>query len=295
MQQEEKNIIKQILTSPELNQIINYDEVQYNIAESILLSSIETTFYSTTSKLAFISAMNQDEISPEEFLENLTDDFTEIIDELKEEEESIERIRKLELFKKIFAIYYNAIQAAIGINTEVVNVLIQKLKPEAIIPEYNNLTDSGCDVFAIEDYEIGPGETYICGTGLRVQLPHGYGLAIRPRSGISSKTGIRVANAPATIDQDYRGEIGIILHNINTEKSYTIEKGMKVAQLILEKVPKINWVEVDEISTETGRGINGFGASGGNILEVINEFGMNNEDIIKLLEDDEEVEIKNED
>ena len=96
---------------------------------------------------------------------------------------------------------------------------------------------------------------------LAFEIPDGYELQVRPRSGLSAKTKLRVSNSPGTIDSDYRGEVCIILDNISSEESYTINKGERIAQGIISKVEKITFEEVEELS-ETERGEAGFGSTG---------------------------------
>lgn len=144
---------------------------------------------------------------------------------------------------------------------ERITVEIQKLSDTAKLPEYAHPTDAGADVFSSEDVTIAAGETKIIKTGLKVAIPVGYEIQVRPRSGLSAKTGIRVANAPGTIDSAYRGEVGIILHN-TADTPYEVKTGDKIAQLIISPVPMIRWKEVATISDDTERSTGGFGSSG---------------------------------
>lgn len=141
----------------------------------------------------------------------------------------------------------------------IIKVKITKLNPDAVIPKYAHPTDAGADVCAIEETIIEPNETKIVKTGLAVAIPSGYEIQVRPRSGLSLKTGLRVANAPGTIDSDYRGEVGVIMQNVSSEP-YTIEKGAKIAQFVISEVPMIGWDEVDELNT-TERGEGGYGST----------------------------------
>lgn len=146
-----------------------------------------------------------------------------------------------------------------------VTVKITKLNPDAIIPEYAHPTDAGCDVCAVEEVKIMPQETAIVKTGIAIAIPAGYEVQVRPRSGLSYKTKLRIANAPGTIDADYRGEVGIIVHNTG-DVPYVVEKGMKIAQLLIAPTPKINWVEVESVEAlgSTERGAGGYGSTGVN-------------------------------
>jgi dUTP pyrophosphatase len=115
-------------------------------------------------------------------------------------------------------------------------------------------------VFANETVTLNGGDTVIVKTGIKVAIPIGYEIQIRPRSGLSYKTGLRVANAPGTIDSDYRGEVGVIMYNTSDE-NITIFKGDKIAQMVLSEVPMIKWNEVESLD-ETERGEGGFGSTG---------------------------------
>ena len=130
------------------------------------------------------------------------------------------------------------------------------------LPEYALVGDSGMDLRSDEDdiVIILPGERTLIKTGLFVQLPDGYEFQIRPKSGMALKYGITVLNTPGSIDANYRGEIGVILHNAS-DRDYAISPGDKVAQMVLQKVPKVEWEEVEELS-ETNRGDGGYGHTG---------------------------------
>lgn len=130
------------------------------------------------------------------------------------------------------------------------------------LPGYETIASAGMDLRANIDTPVTmqPLERAIIKTGLFIELPIGYEAQIRPRSGLAAKKGITVANAPGTIDADYRGEIGIILVNLSNE-AYTIENGERIAQMIIAKHERAVWEEVSELS-ETERGAGGFGSTG---------------------------------
>lgn len=130
-------------------------------------------------------------------------------------------------------------------------------------PEYAKYGDAGMDIRASEPVCVYPGETRIIKTGLFVAIPMGYELQVRPRSGMSAKTNIRIANTPGTIDSNYRGEIGIIVDNTGNDE-YVISTGDRIAQLVLNKVPTIRWLPVENMEAlgETNRGAGGFGSTG---------------------------------
>ena len=125
-------------------------------------------------------------------------------------------------------------------------IKIQKIHPDAQLPVYAHETDAGADIFAIEDTTIQPGATMLVRTGLKAIIPPGWMLSARPRGGNSLKTKMRIANSPGTIDANYTDELLILCDNIGTEP-LIIKKGTRPAQILLEKVYKASFVEVDDI------------------------------------------------
>lgn len=182
-----------------------------------------------------------------------------------------------------------------------VDVKVKKLHPDAVIPKYSHLNDAGFDLVAVEDVIIQPGETKKVPIGLAFAIPPGYELQIRPRSGISSKTKLRISNAPGTVDAGYRGEVCVLVDNIaqmepsgvtgdtilfdatfllttidgkttdyepevGAEESYfkptyIVRKGDRIAQGVIAPVYQARFEEVDELD-KTERGTGGFGSSG---------------------------------
>lgn len=135
-------------------------------------------------------------------------------------------------------------------------------KSNHALPNYETIASAGMDLRAnlSEARVLKPLERSIVGTGLFIELPIGYEAQVRPRSGLAAKKGITVLNTPGTIDADYRGEIGVILVNLSNE-DFTIENGERIAQLIISKHERAEWIEVNELS-ETSRGAGGFGSTG---------------------------------
>lgn len=130
------------------------------------------------------------------------------------------------------------------------------------LPNYETIASAGMDLRAniSEAITLKPLERTIVKTGLFIELPIGYEAQVRPRSGLAAKKGISVLNAPGTVDADYRGEIGVILVNLSNE-DFTIENGERVAQLVISKHERAEWLEVETLS-ETSRGAGGFGSTG---------------------------------
>ena len=149
-------------------------------------------------------------------------------------------------------------------SAERVRVRIQRL-PHATdlpLPSYASVGAAGLDVRAAVEstIELAPREIVRIPTGLKVEVPAGFELQIRPRSGLAARHGVTLANAPATIDSDYRGEVLVALIN-HGAAPFTVERGARIAQLILARVPVVEWDEVAELS-ETTRGAGGFGHTG---------------------------------
>ncbi len=135
-------------------------------------------------------------------------------------------------------------------------------KSQHPLPHYETIASAGMDLRADlqESIILQPLERTLVKTGLFIELPIGYEAQVRPRSGLAFKKGITVLNSPGTVDADYRGEIGVILVNLSNEV-FTIENGERIAQLIIAKHERAQWIEVHELS-ETTRGEGGFGSTG---------------------------------
>lgn len=129
------------------------------------------------------------------------------------------------------------------------------------LPRYATDGAAGMDVLSAEDLMLAPGARHAVATGLAVAIPRGYEIQVRPRSGLALKHGIGVPNTPGTIDSDYRGELKVILINHGAEP-FVIQRGDRVAQLVLAPVTLAQWAEVAELD-ETSRGTGGFGSTGG--------------------------------
>jgi dUTP pyrophosphatase len=139
-----------------------------------------------------------------------------------------------------------------------------ELNHEHGLPVYANPGDSGMDIRANAAMTLQPKETKLIPTGIYVGIPDGYEIQVRPRSGLSLKTKLRVANAPGTLDSCFRGEVCIILENTHSSVESHITKGERIAQIVLQEVPKIEWVQVnskDDLG-DTIRGDGGFGSTG---------------------------------
>lgn len=148
--------------------------------------------------------------------------------------------------------------------TNDITVRIQRL-PHAEglpLPSYETEGAAGMDVRAAidEPLSLAPGAITLVPTGLAIEVPPGFEMQVRPRSGLAAKHGITLPNSPATIDSDYRGEVRVIVQNLGTEP-FLIERGLRIGQFVLQRVPRVVWSEVETLSA-TDRGAGGFGHTG---------------------------------
>ena len=139
-------------------------------------------------------------------------------------------------------------------------VTFKKIRPDAVIPSYAHPGDAGLNVCACESTTLQPGERRLVKTGLVMELPRGTEAQMRPRSGLALKHGVTLLNTPGTIDEGYRGELGIILVNLGQEP-FTVAPGMRIAQMVIAPVLRVVCAEVDDVS-DTARGEGGFGSTG---------------------------------
>ena len=139
---------------------------------------------------------------------------------------------------------------------------IQRLRPDAQLPKYMSDGAAGMDLAASLDTEvtIAPGQRALFGTGLAIALPRGFEAQVRPRSGLAAKHGVTVLNAPGTIDEDYRGEIKVILIN-HGDEPFVVKSGERIAQMVIAPVARVTPVEADSLDGST-RGAGGFGHTG---------------------------------
>jgi dUTP pyrophosphatase len=138
---------------------------------------------------------------------------------------------------------------------------IQRLRADAVLPERAYHGDAGLDLAACERVELAPGERAVVGTGLAVAIPDGYAGFVQPRSGLADRHGISIVNAPGLIDSGYRGELKVILLNTDSTHPFVVEPGMRIAQLVVLEVPELELAETDELPA-TERGVRGHGSSG---------------------------------
>ena len=141
-----------------------------------------------------------------------------------------------------------------------IEVAVQRLREDAVLPSQAYDGDAGLDLAACEGAVLEPGARATIGTGVAVEIPEGYAGFVQPRSGLASRHGIGVVNSPGLVDSGYRGEIRVVLLNTDTTTPFTVEPGMRIAQLVVAPVATIRLVEVSEL-TVSARGERGFGSS----------------------------------
>lgn len=142
-----------------------------------------------------------------------------------------------------------------------VQVLITRLDPELPLPRYAKGGDAGADIVSRIDITLAPGERALVPTGIAIALPDGYVALVHPRSGLAIKYGVTMVNAPGTVDAGYRGELQIILINHDKSESVSFKRGDRIAQLVIQKVERAEFVEVRDLPG-SGRGAGGFGSTG---------------------------------
>ena len=261
----------------ELGTLLAMPEEYFAILAPTFLAELEKGLHNVNDQMIMVQSMNLAGLKAENVREQYEAIYTEIDAQMSE----VLSRQKRDFLKQMLAITYNALAEAEGVAKKNILIPIEYCHSNAKMPTYAHLTDSGMDVYALEDITIAPGETKLIPTGLKVAIPAGYELQVRPKSGRCLKTKLRIANTPGTIDAGYRDEIGIIVDNIEPfikeakmdengrlyevlfGSSYTIGKGEKFAQLVLCEVPKAVFYQVEHVSTIDNDGRNGgFGSTG---------------------------------
>ena len=248
--------------------------------EPIFIDELQKSFNNISDKLLLTQTLNASGVK----VEDLQDSYLKINEEIDGQLRAALSRSKRDFLKKMMAITYNAIADTEGIAKKIIQIPIELCHQDAKIPTYANIGDAGLDIYALEDITIHPGETKLVKTGLKVAIPYGYELQVRPKSGRALKTKFRVANAPGTIDSGYRDEIGVIIDNIEPPikdieytfddkgqpiihsilhgSDFTIGKGEKFAQLVLNEVPKVSFYQVESVAGIGENRGGGFGSSG---------------------------------
>ena len=141
------------------------------------------------------------------------------------------------------------------------DLLIHQLDPELPLPRFAKPGDAGADLYARIELTLAPGERALMPTGIAIALPPGFAAFIHPRSGLAIRDGLSMVNAPGTVDASYRGEIQVILVNMDRTNAISIKRGDRVAQLVIQRIESVNFVPVSQLPG-TERGSGGFGSTG---------------------------------
>jgi dUTP pyrophosphatase len=142
----------------------------------------------------------------------------------------------------------------------VIELPVRRLRPDATLPARAYPGDAGFDLAACERVELGPGARAMVATGLAVAIPEGYAGFVQPRSGLAARNGLTIVNTPGLVDSGYRGELQVILLNTDRERSFVVEPGMRIAQLVVVPIAEVSLEEVEELPASE-RGVRGFGSS----------------------------------
>lgn len=254
---------------------LNLPEKEFAFISGQILFQFEKALNNVNDKLYLVQSLNASGMKLEDFLA----EFTQLQKNIDINFQGKISQQKIDFIKQLLGIFAKTMAETDGVSKRIVPVAIELCHADAKIPAYAKAGDAGMDVYAVEDVTINPGETVIVPTGLKCALPLGYEFEVRPRSGLSVKTPLRVANAPGTIDSGYRDEIGVIITNIDPKikdidfaedgtpailhgQSYTITKGMRFAQLVLKEVPACAFYEVSKVAEIGFNRDGGFGSSG---------------------------------
>ena len=266
----------------ELSMLLSLPEEQFAMIAPIFLQELEKSFNNIEDKLFIAQAMNAAGAK----MEDLQKSYADLIKALDEQFSGIISGQKIDFLKRFMSISYNSIADIQGVTKRVIQVPIELTSEGAKIPQYANLGDGAVDLYAPEDFTIGPGETKIIPVDIKVALPYGYAFLIHPRSGLSAKTKLRVANSVGLVDSQYKGVIGVILENVEPRikdisyefddkgrpiitsiehgQSYSISKGERFAQMRLVEVPSASFFQVDSVDGIGDDRGGGFGSSGKN-------------------------------
>lgn len=261
----------------ELSVMLALPEEHFATLAPIFLDELERGLKNVNDQVLMIQTMNAAGLKAE----NVREQYEQIYDEIDIQMNGVLSRQKRDFLKQLLGVTYNALAEAEGVAKKTILIPIEYCHEDAKAPTYAHLTDSGMDIYALEDITIAPGETKLIPTGIKVAIPAGYELQVRPKSGRCLKTKLRVANTPGTIDAGYRDEIGVIIDNIEPfikeaemdengrlynvlfGSSYTIGKGEKFAQLVLCEVPKAAFYEVESVAKIDNDGRKGgFGSTG---------------------------------
>lgn len=260
--------------------VLALPDEEFKTLSGIILDELNKSLNNPNDRLLLAQSFNAQGITSDEVIAN----FKELATQIDSIKDDVLPQAKRDFVKQIVGLMVNAIAETEGISKRIIQIPIELCHPNAKIPAYAKPGDAGMDIYALEDFEVAPGERKIVKTGLKVAIPRGYELQVRPRSGTSVKTALRVANTPGTIDSGYRDEIGVIIENIEPKikdiayvfdnngniiiKSilhgsvFNVGKGERFAQLVLNEVPSAAFYPVESVAQIGENRGGGFGSTG---------------------------------
>lgn len=264
----------------DLGALLALPDEQFMLLSGAILLELEKSLNDVNDRILMIQGMNAAGVKAEDIAVS----YLQISQQIDEQLSNILSRPKRDFLKRMLGMVANAINETEGMSKRTIQIPIEICHENAKIPAYAKVGDAGMDIFALEDIEVKPGETKLIPTGIKVAIPIGYELQVRPKSGRALKTKLRVANTPGTIDSGYRDEIGVIIENIEPSikdityefdshgrpiitsiehgRPFIIEKGSKFAQLVLSEVPTASFYEVDDVGKIGENRGGGFGSTG---------------------------------
>lgn len=246
---------------------MKYDDQMFSLVRKDLEKTVsETLLHGADSlearrvQIEEFKAAGMGQAEAEAQIEQIKGALFELIENLKDSVENVDKKEFLDNLYKSICVYLD--ETVVEYNTAAPTIQIELCHKNAKLPTYAHAGDQGADIYAVEDVVIPP-HSYgtMVHTGLKVNIPEGWAIAIRPRSGMSKKTPLRISNCVPTIDTGFRGEICILFDNFSDEP-ISIKAGDRIAQMILERNYRGVFTQVDSVEDNTDRGEGGFGSSG---------------------------------
>ena len=279
LMKEVENINPELGGFEELGALLALPDEEFALIAPIFLDELQKSMNNVDDKLLLVQAMNIEGTK----LEDLQQNYMALSEQIDTQFKDTISTPKRDFLKRMIGITYNCIAEAEGVAKRIINVPIELTSENAIMPKYAHLGDGAVDLYAPEEYVINPGETVIIPCDIKVALPYGYAFLIHPRSGLSAKSKLRVANSIGLVDSQYKGVIGVIVENIEPKikdidcdyidgklvvnsilygSPHVIGKGERFAQMRLVEVPTVQFMQVESVDGIGDDRGGGFGSSG---------------------------------
>lgn len=282
LMKEVENINPELGGFEELGALLGLPDEEFALIAPIFLDELQKSMNNVDDKLLLVQAMNVEGTK----LEDLQQNYLALTEQIDTQFKDTISAPKRDFLKRMIGITYNCIAEAEGVAKRIINVPIELTSENVIMPKYAHLGDGAVDLYAPEEYVINPGETVIIPCDIKVALPYGYAFLIHPRSGLSAKSKLRVANSIGLVDSQYKGVIGVIVENIEPRikditanydedgklvvdsilygSPHVIGKGERFAQMRLVEVPTVQFTQVESVDGIGDDRGGGFGSSGKN-------------------------------